>query len=911
MVRMRAGLLTVAALFCLGGQGFLLHGAGRGSAAALPWPFLFLALTCVLAVLAALGGAWSGRRRAWRFAILAALSALLGLGLANLRQAGDESEVLPTRAARRLDDAAASLTALGPALRDFRERISPDPATPFPGVTAADSAFVRGGSHFRALARRLDAWSGLHPDAEILPVRLVVWSQGRRAAWTEGAEPLPRPQRVGRTLVPYRSGLVVRDVCVREDGAILSCQVALAAEAMAQRWPGLRLLDYTDLQDTDRDFVRRIGFGPAGGEPHLLVSVDPTAERREWRAAQARVYVGLVIAWIVVLVGTLGLRAGALGAVAGLWLGRALAAGVDLHRWLAATASSPRYPADPTSAASLVDPAYFATPFGAGWFASAADALATGLLLLLTVWVLRRRFVEDVPPGERQRLLPRSAGPRGAVFGLAAALAFGVVNLVTVAVVENANARLIGHGVTVEFMSFWALHLALALLAFAPVALLTVLVPAGEEKGRRTLRAHAADGVAVALVTTATMTALGPGWGMAVLAGLLAALVWALVPALEHSSGLPRRLVWPALLLLAAVWNYGSLRAVYDRVEQGWLESKGQLVAAADPDWSRYLLGEVLVAMHDGDDLAATGPTSGLWRHEAAWRLWRDSALADLGLPCLVELMDADYASESLHAVGFMGDFQYELASRSSWSTPGKDGLLAGDDIVFQTERRLYIGGEEEVLVGEIARRGGGTVRAEIPLRSWRIGTLLDQLAGRPRTENGGYRPRSEIDREILLLHADDTGWLAAGAASFPGPAAGPGRRAGGRRPLAVRVDSPARQFGPHAGRGLPARPAPLGAGGEPARPVAPAPAEPGLLAGRHGAGPDDQVGAPAPHGAGRAGALAPRLPGTFPRRLPAHRPRAPAAGGRIGGPGEPETDPRGGPQPDPGRARTGRRPVA
>ncbi|MCP4574486.1 MAG: HAMP domain-containing protein [bacterium] len=777
MDRMRAGLMTAAALLCLAGQGFLLHGAGRGSDATLPLPLLFLLLTCALAVLTALGDFRSGRRRIWRVAVLAALSVSLGLGLANLRQTGDEAEVLPGRAASRLADANASLTALGPALSAYRDVISADPATPFPAVTAADSAFVRGGSHFRALAGRLEAWTGLHPEAATLPVRLVVWSQGRRTAWTEGAEPLPIPLRTGRTLVPYRDGMVLRDVCTREDGAILSCQVVLSRKILAERWPGLRLIEATGASDVRPELARRIALGPREGAPFLVVGVDPAAERREWRAVRARIYVGLVVAWLVALTGTLGLRAGALGALAGLWLGRALAAAIDLHRWLDGMAPTHGSVADPESAAapgslaSLVDIAYFATPFGAGWFASAADAVATGLLVLLTVWIVRRTVVDTRAPEDRPDLLPRRAGPRGAVFGLAAACVFGVVNLVAGTVAENANARLIGHGVTVEIVTFWALHLALALLAFAPVVLLTVLPSGVAKDGGRPIRSHLSDGITVAVVTLLATAALGLAWGLAAAAGLLAALVWFVIPLLDQSSGLPRRMVWPALLLLASVWNYGSLRAVYDRGELGWLESKGELVAASDPDWSRFVLGEVLVAMQE-EGSSSVGAASGLWRHAAAWRLWNESTLAHLSLPCLVEIMDADYRSESLHAVGFMGDFQYELATRSSWSTPGKDGLLAGDDIVFQTERRLYIGGEEEVLVGEIARPGGGSIRAEIPLRSWRISTLLDQLTGRQRAGNDGYRPRIEIDREVLLLHADNTGWLAAGAAAFPGPEA-------------------------------------------------------------------------------------------------------------------------------------------
>ena len=189
----------------------------------------------------------------------------------------------------------------------------------------------------------------------------------------------------------------------------------------------------------------------------------------------------------------------------------------------------------------------------------------------------------------------------------------------------------------------------------------------------------------------------------------------------------------------------------------------------------RILLASVLEEMVAQEtDLVGRGTgSSTVWSDEAAWALWRDSALRDLGYSCLVMLMDEQGREESLFAQGFLRTYQYEVNARSPWV--GIDGLAAGDDwaMIFQTERRIYTGGSEEVVAAEISRSGDrGWIRVELPVRSWHIPTLMRELGGGGDLSSGGYRPRAEVDRPILLLRADETGWLEAGVAGFPGPEA-------------------------------------------------------------------------------------------------------------------------------------------
>jgi len=264
-------------------------------------------------------------------------------------------------------------------------------------------------------------------------------------------------------------------------------------------------------------------------------------------------------------------------------------------------------------------------------------------------------------------------------------------------------------------------------------------------------------------------------WSGGLLAAVMAAGFWGAGTALRARPVFLRRFVWPAVVLLTVVWNYASLREIYDRAERSWLQRKGSLITQADRDWTRYLLGSVLDDMvrQDADRTGPAPRADDVWKDEAAWELWRDSALRDLGYACLVELIDADGRAVSLFSQGFLRDYRYEIVDRSAWLGPDGQPVepQPAEGAIFQIERRVYTGGEEEVLNAEIARQGErGWIRVELPLRSWRIETLLEGLGGIRDLTTTGYRPRSEIDRPVVLLLADDTGWLAAGATGFPAP---------------------------------------------------------------------------------------------------------------------------------------------
>ncbi len=802
MTWLRARVLLLTGVLCLAGQGtlFLVAGTGFGTPR-LPLSSVFVVLTILQMFVLLLDWRRSGlfsTRPVSDFALrglaLAASLVLLGVGLGFLSVRGSNS--LPAAfqpdPSRGLAEARESLDALIPALDDFDLQF-PDLFT-----APADSAgwtVVQGGDPFRVMRKLPVRWKDSYPFGDSYPLGAVLWDGSSRAAWTAGAEPLPAwdgsVQRdssgIGRrSLVESRGRWFLREVGGISGGYGLEIQIALDSRAAQDFHPGI-YLEVLDPGTTS--FPSGTANGPGTdsvlvesllGRVLRLTALDDglSGGAVRWRS---RLLLAGLLAWVLVLAAGARVAGGPIVFLAALWVGRAMLAASELLRWITLSFPGQIFPAHPGSLFSLVDPAYFATPFAFGWFASVADALLTSLLVAVTAWrLLQFLGVVEGPAFYRLRSPWRKQGIlQGVLFGLVVGLVLLWLRFFAGLLAENANARLIGTGVSLPFLSFWGLQVSLMLMAFGLAALTTGLLarpswPRREELSRWFGGALVAGGTAM-LVNLV----LGEGQlpaGLLMVAGV-ASVLWALAPALLARPHFLRRFAWPAILLVTVVWNYGSLRGVYDQAERSWLERKGAVITQADPEWTRILLGSVLEEMAEQEAGSGT-PTIrryDVWRDEAAWALWKDSALRDLGYSCLVEIVDEEAGAESLYAEGFMRDFQYEVVARSPWV--GINGLPVQDNwnMIFQTERRIYAGGQEEVVAAEVARAEGlGWIRVELPVRSWRISTLIRELWGSHDLSTNGYRPRAEVDRPILLLRADDTGWLEADVSGFPGPEANP-----------------------------------------------------------------------------------------------------------------------------------------
>jgi len=708
---------------------------------------------------------------------------------------------------QRLTEAVArqqqALDALAPALDSLAADLAAEPyesTAPFAWAQAAAAAWPK---HFAV--------------SETYRVAVVLWQDDQRLAWDESAEPLPLPERLsGSRFTRGRDWWYLRRFVSGTTplpGALVTeMQVRLAPAATVEpagsahvrnrstgaggdnpRTDQAVTLQRMFVDDRRPDLDRHWGDARAG--MHLVrdvplalgVQTDSRARLRitatlpprqvlDGRADAGRLVL-LLVAWSLSLLAWVGYRYGALTVVMVAWPLRAVLAGVDFFRWIQLASPQQRLAAFPEEWASLIDPAYFATPFMWGWFASCADALLTALLLagtaVLAARLLATRFASDLVPGPDTRWWWR-----GMTLGILAGLVLLALRMVTIELAQNANPRLIGLQVPFRFISFWVLHavlVAISTAAMVSLAAIGLRLRCGLPWSIRPVRAMFGAAVGALLVT---MTAGLMSWTVIVAVAALAMLLWLLGPFVFGGRGLARQLAVVGLLLLAVAWNYGVLRDVYGRAGRTWLQRKAEQIVQPRDEWITFLLEDVLAEMVaadaaspeliDGSGEIGGGLGQQLWGNEAAYRLWQDSAVRDLGLPCLVEIADPDGRSISLFASGFLRDFGYEVAERSAWRevTPS----LRSDPIVVQMERRRYPTGSEEVLRGEAGRVDGtGWIRVELPGRSRRIATLQARLAGwRSGPPHQGYRPRSEVDRPLLLLRGDDTGWLDAGTGSFP-----------------------------------------------------------------------------------------------------------------------------------------------
>ena len=597
---------------------------------------------------------------------------------------------------------------------------------------------------FERCADWADRWYRRVGTASPDSLAVVLWRGDERLGWSGRVIPGGLPAAAGGLrLVHDEHWWVLREVIPlagTADGWI-ECQLRLAQveEPSNSRREAVDSVGRTVVRDAREPGLRSWGdanrglrlaqdvvLGPAdqhGVRPRLrlAVRIQPRSLQEDRHRAALGLARGLALGAAILL--WAGLVAGAAGFWMAAWVVRAFWAHIDICRWLGAIVPANRLPASPAEPASLLDPAYFATTFGGGWLASGADALLSSVLAAGTAAWLWRRFRPDPqfdgPVASRWRLLVLAP--------VAAAVMWGLARLWQ-ELAANANARLIGLQVPLDAWTFWALHAVILMVSIAVGTLL--LLAAVRLVGRE---------------PWARRPALRPFW---------------------LASG----------LLLAVLFNYVVLSGAYDRAERDWLRRKADQIVQPQDDWISFLIEDVLGEMATSDveatDPAAAGGGRGALRRDVpAYRLWRGSAARDLGLPALVEVLDTQGQTTSLYATGFLRDFGYEIVERSPWWSLAEFGEEGGGRIgvMLQDEVRRYPTGRERILRGEIARgRGRGWLRLELPVQSLRIATLGERLSGAQDLRTGGYRPRLEVDRPLLLLRGNDERWLDAGFGDLP-----------------------------------------------------------------------------------------------------------------------------------------------
>lgn len=639
-------------------------------------------------------------------------------------------------------------------------------------AAAIPSAAIDEQDPFEICRRWTQRWWSEHGRSPLDSLAMTVWRGGERLGWAGPV--MPSLDAAPGDAPDDAPGLFhddqwwVTQVAAAVPGVdqlTLECQLRLAAVSSLANVsrPAAEPVERTVVRDARSPgrrgwgdahrglrVVEDVVLGPAAEHGvqtrlRLTVQVPPRSLQQERSQAQLRTLRSLLLGLAILAWATSG--GGAAGFWIAAWLVRSLWARADLTRWLAAVVPAERLPAAPDHPASLLDPAYFATTFGGGWLASGADALLTAVLTAGTVTWLWRRWrpaaSDDIPAHgnsgrdrdrDRDRDLSSNSRRRWRlllVVPVAVGVAVGLARL-WLELAANANARLIGLHVPLDAWTFWALHAVILLFSLS-------------------------------------------GGGIVV---LLAVRLWGRMP-----SGLTGRArpYWLALgLLLVVLFNYTVLSYAYGQAERDWLARRADQIVQPQDDWVSFLLEDVLseMAAHDtvDDDPAATGGARGALRREApAYRLWSRSAIRDLGLPCLVEVLDAEGVTTSLYATGFLRDFSYEISARSPWQSLDETGeLQAGRrGVVVQDEERFYPTGWERVLRGEIPRgEGRGWLRVELPVQSRRLATVASGLAGVQGVRARGYQPRLEVDRPWLLLRGDRHGWLDVGFRELPSPPA-------------------------------------------------------------------------------------------------------------------------------------------
>ncbi len=763
---------------CLVAQGILLfRGGGTTLVEGMPHPWLVLLLTVLLALLVSLKETWRrGNSSFCSFLLLLSLAALFAVSLKTLSMDGQEDSSSSHPNPEYVAGQKHQLERQWRALDDALPKIIASVVSSLPD----SSESLRGGDLFRKLNDLYLGWPVMASGTGGLKIEGVLWHGGHRSAWTRGAEPLRLlPDRLGADVLERGRHHWYRRI-TRSVGPdlILELQISLGMHPDWSDDSGFRMkvlplaeapAQVVESGSTEPDVL----FQDSLNRLNLMLVIDPLAiSTGGQRETCARIMLIAGLSWFLALL-TLGrLWWGVPGFLVAFWGGRSLLAIAGFFRWGTWAFPQEAWPADPGRLLSLLDPAYFATPFAFGFFASTADALLTAILVAATVWALLQ-WLGLVGNLKQELRWKAGQGPvSGLFFGF---LGFGVLGLgrfLASMLATNANPRLLGQDVPLPFISFWSLHLVLMLLVFSFFALLIGLWAGRSWPRPSRLSSWLAGGI-LAFVGSLALSFLLKDlwWSSRVLLALTVLGLWLVIPSLGSRPRFPGRFIWPVVLLMVAFWNYASLSEVYRRAEHNWLVTKANLLVEPTAASAPYLLNEALKEMREQDGNSDPAPVSGqdVWRDEPAYLLWKNSSLRDLGFPLLVEIIDEFDREESLFTTGFMGDFQFQVVWRSALAgsrLPPDDGDAGR---VFEEEQRLYPDGEERILACEVNRKGDrGWLRVELPVQSWRIATQLAGLTPREKSDPRGYRPRSEVDRPILLLRGDERGWLDVGQLGIP-----------------------------------------------------------------------------------------------------------------------------------------------
>ena len=768
-------------------QALILSG-GIGASASPTGPILaWILLPAALIVLTCRSGFRDRGRRIGPVVLILAQLLLLGSGIRDLTdRLQTPEEWIEAREADltpRLERFQSTVPALLDRIALLRER-EPD---------TADDA-----DPFTALAATRRLWSE-SPSAD-LPLGLTYWVEGERVAWSGPQIPFPLgdlPEEVFLPLVvrgpqswcwrggwPWRDGFLEWQIRLTEDteGAAFHetapgegpgrgasrTSVVYGIEPRRDEWRG-------SLAQGVRTSVD-VALDVATGDmelPFLRLEVRSPSFSYQQGLCRDRLDLARILALVAGILG-FGVWLGPRGfAAAGIACTRIFMVAVDLPGALAAASESGLGSVSPTDLSSLIDSAYFKSDLGWGLFGSALDALLSAVCLAAILYLLlarRPKAAAGPRPGGRTRL--RAVG-----LGLATGLALLLIRSIATEFVTNANARLIGSSIPLQSWTFWSLHLSLLIFGGALLgALAAASIRIGVRRSAPTVLLHAV----AAWLPVLALDRFGSGdlpLSCHVLLPLVACLLWWGTALLPSADGLLRRLGWLLPLLLSIVWTYVSLSGTYETVRQTWLQRRAEEIADSREEWVSYLLEDLLtdiagleVELEPADGAHARDADS-LWRDWSAFELWRRAGVGDLGLSGELEIIDEGGGTSGLYASGFFRDYGYELVERSDW----EDGPVVmpriglESTIYLQRERRRFAAGEEWILRGEISQIDSkGWISLALPVRSSRISTLSRRFLYRSPDAAGGYVPRVDLDRPLLMMYGDDGGWLDTGDKDLP-----------------------------------------------------------------------------------------------------------------------------------------------